>query len=92
MFDKHPKPGDETVVFPSQAMDPEHLLDTGRKLSSLNAFSFKLYVTFDQFTAPKTTDIETLYVFLYHPSLQKTRKILPQVTVEKETTTTREIF
>ena len=31
MFEKHPKPGDETVVFPSQAMDPEHLLDTGRK-------------------------------------------------------------
>ena len=26
MFDKHPKPGDDTVVFPSQAMDPEQLL------------------------------------------------------------------
>ena len=26
MFEKHPKPGDETVVFPSQAMDPQQLL------------------------------------------------------------------
>ena len=32
MFEEHPKPGDETVVFPSQEMDPKQLLATGMEL------------------------------------------------------------
>ena len=31
MHHEHPKPGDETVVFPSQAMDPSQLLASGTK-------------------------------------------------------------
>ena len=37
MFEEHPKPGDKTVVFPSQEMDPKQLLATGMELKMFHA-------------------------------------------------------